>query len=319
MLEFQQKDGSVLNSVSTITRSGGKSLLIETTAISIIAWLNDDSFMLNVDSAMKWLLQQCQSGSFGSTQGTILSLKAIIKYDKLRSSTKKDGVFTVTLNDKSIGEANVSATSTDPIIFQEFGNKLIEGDNNLKLSFSSGVSMPIILSIDYYCETPETSSECEIDLLTKISNTSFEEGSGGEIMVSIKNLSNKKQGMVLGIIGLPGGLEPRHDQLKELIKLEKIDSYEINGREIVCYLRGMTENEERKFKIDFIARIPGTFTGPASRAYLYYTNEFKKWLPGLKCSISPKESDIKSSEITTKKPTGGLFSSIQNNDFDVKL
>jgi len=64
----------------------------------------------------------------------------------------------------------------------------------------------------------------------------------------------------------------------------------------------MTENEERKFKIDFIARIPGTFTGPASRAYLYYTNEFKKkWLPGLKCSISPKESDIKSSEITTKK------------------
>jgi len=93
MLEFQQKDGSVLNSVSTITRSGGKSLLIETTAISIIAWLNDDSFMLNVDSAMKWLLQQCQSGSFGSTQGTILSLKAIIKYDKLRSSTKKRWCF----------------------------------------------------------------------------------------------------------------------------------------------------------------------------------------------------------------------------------
>jgi len=177
--------------------------------------------------------------------------------------------------------------------------------------------MPMTLSIDYYCEIPESSSECEIDLLAKISNTSFDEGAGGEIMVSIKNLSNKKQGMVLGIIGLPGGLEPRHEQLKELIKLEKIDSYEINGREIVCYLRGMTENEERKFKIDFIARIPGTFTGPASRAYLYYTNEFKKWLPGLKCSISPKDNDVKSSE--TKKTTGGLFSSIQNTDFDVKL
>jgi len=91
--------------------------------------------------------------------------------------------------------------------------------------------------------------------------------------------------MSLGIIGLPGGCEPRHEQLKELIKSEIIDSYEINGRNIIIYKKSMGENEKLKFKIDFIARCPGKYYGPASRCYLYYTNEDKYWIEGLKCEI----------------------------------
>ncbi len=122
----------------------------------------------------------------------------------------------------------------------------------------------------------------------KLSSETFDEGSGGEVEVNLKNLSGgEKQGMVVAIFGLPGGLEPRHDQLKELVKAEKIDAYEIRGREVICYWRGMTEKEEKTFKIDVIARIPGSYTGPASRAYLYYTDEFKKWIGGLHCKIKP--------------------------------
>jgi len=33
--------------------------------------------------------------------------------------------------------------------------------------------------------------------------------------------------MTVAIVGLPGGLEPRHDQLKELVKAGRIAAYEV--------------------------------------------------------------------------------------------
>ncbi len=41
--------------------------------------------------------------------------------------------------------------------------------------------------------------------------------------------------------------------------------------------------------VSLIAAVPGTFSGPASRAYLYYTEEDKQWVDGLGVEITPKE------------------------------
>jgi hypothetical protein len=40
--------------------------------------------------------------------------------------------------------------------------------------------------------------------------------------------------------------------------------------------------------LSLVAAIPGTYTGPASRAYLYYTDEYKSWTPGLRVNITPR-------------------------------
>jgi len=38
------------------------------------------------------------------------------------------------------------------------------------------------------------------------------------------------------------------------------------------------------------AAVPGMYTGPASRTYLYYTNEHKHWADGLTVSITPRQA-----------------------------
>jgi uncharacterized protein YfaS (alpha-2-macroglobulin family) len=89
-------------------------------------------------------------------------------------------------------------------------------------------------------------------------------------------------------VGIPGGLEVRHDQLKELVKSGKIDAYEVNGREVVLYWRHMEAKDNRELPLSLVASIPGVYTGPASRAYLYYTDEYKAWAPGLRVTITPQ-------------------------------
>jgi hypothetical protein len=43
-----------------------------------------------------------------------------------------------------------------------------------------------------------------------------------------------------------------------------------------------------KIPLSVIAAVPGAYTGPSSRAYLYYTDEFKQWVPGVTVTITPK-------------------------------
>jgi hypothetical protein len=89
-------------------------------------------------------------------------------------------------------------------------------------------------------------------------------------------------------VGLPGGLEPRVDQLKELQKKGDIDAFEVRGRDVVFYWRGMTAKQQRKVQLSLIAAIPGKYTGPSSRAYVYYADAKKVWVDALAVDIAPK-------------------------------
>ena len=113
-----------------------------------------------------------------------------------------------------------------------------------------------------------------------------EEGST-EVNVSLFNTTSEKIPTPTAIIGIPGGLEVRHDQLKELVAAGKIAAYEVRGREVILYWLSLEAEQAVDVSISLVAAIPGTYTGPASRAYLYYTDEQKIWRDGLNVKILP--------------------------------
>jgi hypothetical protein len=80
----------------------------------------------------------------------------------------------------------------------------------------------------------------------------------------------------------------RHDQLKELVKAGTVDAYEVLGRDVVLYWRSLAAEQRVDVSLSLVAAIPGQYTGPASRAYLYYTDEHKTWNDGLKLNVVPK-------------------------------
>jgi alpha-2-macroglobulin-like protein len=87
--------------------------------------------------------------------------------------------------------------------------------------------------------------------------------------------------------------------LKEMKELRKtgpsgeleageISFFELRGRELVLYWRDMKPGAKIDLTIDLIAEIPGEFRGPASRAYLYYTADYKHWIEPLAITITPR-------------------------------
>ena len=54
------------------------------------------------------------------------------------------------------------------------------------------------------------------------------------------------------------------------------------------YWRSLDAEQRVDLPLSLIAAIPGTYTGPASRAYQYYTDEHKHWIPPMSVEIAAK-------------------------------
>jgi len=286
----QSKSGSVDGATASIVGSGGEALVVETTGLTALAWLRDEAFAGNVEMAMKFLADSCKAGRYGSTQSTVLALRAIVAYDKARAHPKASGKVRVYVDGQGVGDAAGFDQSTQGAIkLPDISELLSPGEHKLELRMEGGGEMPYALAVNYNALVPNSSKECKVGLEVKLAEEKVVEGGIVEAQVAITNLAKEAIPTPVAIIGLPGGLEPRHDQLKELVKSGKIDAYEVRGREVVLYWRGMNSEQKVELPLSLVAAVPGTYSGSASRAYLYYTDEHKQWIEGLKVVIAPKE------------------------------
>ncbi len=170
----------------------------------------------------------------------------------------------------------------------DFADLLKPGKHQVQVAMTDGSAMPYSLTVNYHNLKPNSAEQCKVHLEVSLRDKRIDEGAATEAKVVVVNRTGEAIPTPVAIIGIPGGLEVRHDQLKELVKAGKISEYEVLGREVVLYWRSLDKEARVDLDLSLIGTVPGRYTGPASRAYLYYTDEFKYWIDGLKVEIIPK-------------------------------
>ena len=289
LVKLQESNGSVQGATQSIVGSGGEALQIEATALTALAWTSDIDYIDHADAAVRYLAGTCKAGRYGSTQSTVLALKAIVEYDKAQAKPKSPGSVQLVLDGKPIGQPVAFDKNTQGTIeLAQFGEHLKPGKHTLGVRMTDGSSMPHALSINLFSTKPASSKDASVKLNAELRNANLTEGDVTEVNVKLVNLSDKVVTNPMAIIGIPGGLEVRHDQLKELVKSNKIAAYEVIGRDVVLYWRELAAEGTVRLPISVTGAVPGKFAGPASRTYLYYTDEHKHWVSGLDVSISGK-------------------------------
>jgi hypothetical protein len=103
----------------------------------------------------------------------------------------------------------------------------------------------------------------------------------------VTNRTTVGQPMTLARLGLPGGLTFQNWQLKELREKGQFAFFETRAREVILYFRDMKPGEVKKLSLDLVATVPGSYTGPASSAYLYYNDTDKSWVAPVSVKITP--------------------------------
>ena len=294
LIELQAADGSLTGS-TTVTQSGGLSLKMETTALATIAWLKSPKFNASADRAAKWIVTHRQGhGGFGSTQATVLALKALVGFAKTATVARRGGTLQVVREQEVLAQMTLPAgTDTSSTIeLTGIGSKLVPGETELELRAPGFGRLSFALEVLYHTPKPPSDPNCPVRLSAKLLNensTLPTIGAGDTLRLEavLKNTTERGLPMTVAVLGLPAGLEPRAEELNELRDAGAFDYYELRPREILCYWRTIHPQAEHKFAITLNAAIPGEYTAPASRAYLYYTAEQKHWTDPLRVRITP--------------------------------
>ena len=294
IVEKNLKNGAIEGAQTSITRSGGRDLVIETTAMTVLAFLRSGEkthFIKPVKECTKWIGQQRGGhGGFGSTQSTILALKALIEHTKASRRPAESGEVRLTINGTTFKKAFTEKDQEVITLDIEKPEEIFKtGANEALVEISTKEAYPFALTWSGSTAKPVSAEKCAVEVAAKFDRNNVVEGESVKVDVSLKNKLDAGHGMAVAIVGLPGGCRLPAD-MKELIELREkgdISYYEVRGRDLVLYWRGLKPKQEINLSFHVIAEVPGEYAGPATRGYLYYNADHKHWIDPLRITIAP--------------------------------
>jgi hypothetical protein len=286
LVALQRPDGS-LRGTTTITCSGGEDLVVETTGFAVLAWLPDPALAANVRGAVEALQRRrAADGTFGATQATIVALRALVAYATATRIKRADGTLRVFADDRLLAERAFSAADAGALTF-EFADRLAAGEHALRLEVEGGgAPLPWACDVAYHAELPADDPEGAVAIATALRAGAAREGETIALDVAVTNRTDRELPTPIAVIGLPAGCELPTRVLDDLLRGGAFASWELRGRELVLYWRQLDARAEQRLTIDLVARVPGATTGPASRAWLYYTPGQRRWAAPVRVSIA---------------------------------
>jgi len=279
---------------TTVTYSYGSDYTVCASSMAILAWLRyKERFENNIESALKYLYSSCSFGRYGATHSTILALKAINAYEDSLApavATIEDIKLHTYLDDKLI-DTKILPRDVEEFVYDYYSLNLLPspGQKKYTLQIEGIDNLSFTSVVNFRNALPNNHANCCLKLETSLGKTDIAEGETTEVKVTVTN-TDKAMGtpMVVVIVGLPGGLEPRYKHLKELVKSKTIDLYEVKDRWVVLYFLELEKAQVREVSFDVIASFPGSYTGEASLTYLYYSDEYKYYCEPLTINIEPQ-------------------------------
>ena len=282
----QGKDGRFSGAAQSITMSGGEALDIETTALAALALMKGGPEHRHaVDRAVGWIeAQRSGWGGFGSTQSTVLALKALTQAASQRGEMP-EGTVTVTVNGVA-HPIELHAGTSEAITIAGLGKDLQKGHNVIEIAPSAaGISLPYAMKISYSARKVASSPKAPVSIDLE-APASAKVGEGVRVKVDVANTTGGGLPMVIARVGIPGGLTYQTWQLDELKKKGLVDFYETRPREVIAYFRAMAPQAHKRFDLDLLATVPGSYTAPASQVYLYYTDEHRRFADPIHVNVS---------------------------------
>lgn len=278
-----------LVSETSITGSRGTSLNVETVSLIALAQMKQsqcDTLMLK--RSIDFLYSNLSDGLFGSTQSTVLALKAFTCYASIAKQELTAGTMTVVVNDHLTDSANYKVNQTTPLEVNNIERFMNGINDKVEVKFDAVSIVPrFMLNVGYHLMTPNSDHRSRLNIITDYNKTTIKMGETVRLKVTLTNKFNINLGMVIASIKIPSGLSVQPWQLKELSEKKYIDYYEIKGNQLYLYFRTLNPLVTGTINLDLKAEVPGTYVSCSSSAYEYYYDEVQSWCSGERIVVLP--------------------------------
>lgn len=243
---------------------------IETTGYAVLSLLLNDR--IEAQEAINWLTSQRNSlGGYGSTQDTVVALKALTAA-AMQQSRDLDSSVDVVVNGETVHTMPFNREIFD--VLQQL--EIASADNiTLRQTGSGRVLYQIVRAFNVPVVVEPVSSG--LDLFVDYSADHVEVDDLVDVNVTITYTGmDDKTGMAVLDVSVPTGFAVEQDTLTKLKENNSIiKRIEQAGRKVIFYIDHLMKDEPVMFAFQIRALYPVRADGGANTAYLYYDAEVR--------------------------------------------
>jgi hypothetical protein len=261
--------------IQTGTYSHGNGANLETTALATIACLKVKGYENLAGKGINYLVKSKDpSGTWFSTQATILSMKALILAEEM-AGKKVNANIKITVNGKRSENFKITSENFDVYNQADFGDVTINGNNKVTITIEGEGSCYYQIATKYYDPWKKEAQQAKpLSINVAYDRTNLKENDMLTETISIRNNTRAYMNMVMVDLGVPPGFSVMTPDLNEYVG-KKFKKYSMTSRQIIIYLDKIKPGENIQFKYRLQAKFPLRAKTPESKTYQYYNPEVK--------------------------------------------
>jgi len=263
---------------------------IETTGLAAYAFLRAKAYPESAQRALAYLVQKKDSrGAWGSTQATILALRALIQSVIEAGDAASDATVRVRLNDRDAKPIIISKENAGVVHILTFDD-VSPGANRIAFQVDGKGSLAYQVSTSYYLPwqyvPPTPEQEKLVDIQVRYDRTTLAVNDEVRVTADVRLTKAGTARMTIVDLGIPPGFTVLTEDLDTVVRAKTIARYELTARQIIIYLEEFDSKKPITFTYRLKAKFPLRAQTPSSTTYDYYN-------PGVTATQAPTMLTVK--------------------------
>ena len=276
-LAVRDEQGAHWGGENTMMGGYGKTGAVESTALAAHALMRGGKNLPLAQDALAFIIKSKDSwGTWGSTQATIWSLKALMLSATAGNVRDAKATVNVALNGRAPQSFPFTPENADVVRVVTFDDVNL-GENRVSIGVTGQGSLMYQVTAIYYLPWSVTPPEPEpaglLSVDVSYDRTAIQVDDLATVNVRARLTRPGTARMVLLDLGIPPGFTVQTDDLNALVEQQVIARYELTGRQIILYIENFSSDKTLDIQYRLKARFPLRAKTQPYSAYDYYNPE----------------------------------------------
>jgi uncharacterized protein YfaS (alpha-2-macroglobulin family) len=257
----------------SLSYSTGDSVTIETTALTVLAMLKTGQFQNSINQALTYLVRSKSSnGTWGSTQATILSLKAMVE---AAGGPQQHGTaeFRIRLNGEEVASGEVTPQNADVMQLFDLQRYTQAGRNQIEIDVDGETQMMYQIVGRHYMpwEAKREPAKAALDVAVDYDRTELSTRDVLRATATLRYDADTPTYMVIVDLGIPPGFTVDAGDFAEMVGSGLVEKFSVTARQVTLYLGDVAPGDLKVFHYQLKPKYPLRAKTPPTVAYEYYT------------------------------------------------
>ena len=257
----------------TFSYARGDAASIEATSLIAMAMLKTGRFTTTVNKALAYLVKaRGAGGAWGSTQATILALRAL---NEGMGGRRQEGTVTIQVGvNGQAREIKITEDQADVLQLVDFKDATRKGPNALAIAVEGKSNLMVQAVTRYFIPWSDAGNLEEvkpIDVRVDYDRTKLAKDDVLKAKGTLRYNGKVATYMVIVDLGLPPGFQLDPSAFEKMVEGKKIEKYSATSKQVTLYFGGLKPGDVRTFEYELRAKYPIKAKTPKTTAYEYYT------------------------------------------------